>query len=133
MFTLIAVFFSLFFIALTGWAITTYLVKKDSQKFISEEIKHLLDISKMFFLSLKNLIGILAKHSFSTHPQKESDVESKELDAQLLNLVQPVQPVQPVELVESPSFEVTVDEDTAMSSFSPELIEVITEEEEKIA
>ncbi len=37
--------------------------------------------------------------------------------------------------IEAPAFELTLNEneDTALSSFSPEVIEVITEEEEKVA
>ena len=43
--------------------------------------------------------------------------------------------IHPVKAVEAPSFEVTIkeDEDTALAAFSPELVEVITEEEEKVA
>ncbi len=118
MFTLITVLFSLFFIGLTGWTIITYLVKEDSQKYIKEELDNLFDISKMLFLSLKGLIGVLAKHSFSSDSVERTSNESQGIDDQLLKMVTPVE---------------AVEEDTALSSFSPELIEVITEEEEKVA
>ena len=124
MFTLITVSSSICFLCLTGWAITTYLVKEDSQKFIEEELKNLLDICKMFFLSLKTLIGVLAKYSFSSDSSEASSLQSNGLDEQ------PLRFVQPVKAVEVP---VKEDEDNALSSFSPELIEVITEEEEKVA
>ena len=124
MFTLITVTFTLFFIALTSWTITTYLVKEDSQKLIEEELKNLFDICKMFIVFLKTLIGVLSKYSFSSDSNEANPSESKELDKQ------PLRFVQPVIAVEVP---VKEDEDNALSSFSRELIEVITEEEEKVA
>ena len=129
MFTLIRVSFSLCFFALTGWTIITYLVKEDSQKAIKEELKNLLDISKMFFLSLKSLIGILAKQSFASDSNELNPIESNELNKHPLNLVKPL------EESESTTLEVLIEEnaDTALSSFSPEVVEVIEEEEEKIA
>ena len=130
MFTLFKVSFSLFFIGLTGWTVTTYLVKEDSQKFIKEELKNLFDNCKMLLVSIKTLIGVLIKNSFSF----ESG-EAKEFDDQLLKLVQPVHSVEASGAIESSPVEIPVkeDEDTALSSFSPELIAVITDEEEKIA
>ena len=79
-----------------------------------------------------SLIGVLAKHSFSSESGEATPTESKESDDQLLKIVQPVQPFG---AIESPSVEdpVKEDEDTALSSFSPELIAVINDEEEKIA
>ena len=129
MFTLIKASFSLFFIGLTGWTVSTYLAKEDSQKFIKEELKNLFDTCKMLFVSIRTLIGVLAKHSFSSESGKSTLTESKESDDQLLKIVQPFG------AIESPSVEVPVkeDEDTALSSFSPELIAVINDEEEKIA
>lgn len=124
MFTLITVSFSLFFIALTGWTIITYLGKEHSQKFIEEELKNLFDICKMVLVSLKTLIGVLAKYSFSSDSSETTPLESNGLDEQ------PLRFVQPVKAVEVP---VKEDDDNALSSFSPELIEVITEEEEKVA
>ena len=79
------------------------------------------DICKMFFVSLKSLIGLLAKYSFSSDSSEVNPPDSNGLGEQLLKFVQPV---------EAP---VKEDEDTELSSFSPELIEVITEEEEKVA
>ena len=129
MFTLLKVSFSLFFIGLTGWTVTTYLVKEDSQKFIKEELKNLFENCKMLFVSIKTLIGVLTKHSFSSESGEEKPAESKEFDDQLLKIVQPFK------AIESQSVEVPVkeDEDTALSCFSPELIAVINDEEEKIA
>ena len=124
MFTLITVSFSLFLIGLTGWMITTYLVKEDSQKFIEEELNNLFNICKKLFLSIKTLIGVLAKYSFSSPSREATPAEANGLDEQ------PLKFVQPVKAVELP---VKDDEDNALSSFSPELIEVITEEEEKVA
>ncbi len=115
MFTLITLSFLLVVFGLTGWTITTYIVKEDSQKFIKEELLNVFDICKMLIVSLKSLIGGLVKYSFQSGMGEITAPESEELDEQPLKLVEPVE------------------EDMAMSSFSPELIEVITEEEEKIA
>ena len=129
MLNLITISIGLFLMLLTGWTFTTYFIKKDSQKVIKEELVNLFGICKKFFLSLKNLIGILASTSFSP---EESDVEetlSKE-DEQLLNLVQPINEIK------DESVEVKYhddDNDDALSSFSPEVVEVINEEEEKVA
>ena len=128
MFTLITVSFSLFFFTLIGWTITTYFLKEASQKVIKEELKTLFDISKMFFISLKSLIDILVKSSFSSEPSKTIPIESNELNDYPISLVQPIKEVESQSL-EEPFKE---DEDTALSSFSPEVVEVI-EEEEKIA
>ena len=135
MFTLFKVFFSLFFFGLTGWTVTTYLVKEDSQKFIKEELKNLFKNCKMLFVSIKTLIGVLTRHSFPSESGEERPADSKEFDDQILKLVQPVQSVKASGAIESSQVEVPVkeDEDTALSSFSPELIAVITDEEEKIA
>ena len=130
MLTLITISICLFCILLTGWTLTTYFIKKDSQKFIIKELKNLFDICKEFFISLKTLIAILASNSLSSESREESPVEKKglEKDEQILSLVQPVQEI------EEQSLELTNEEDDiAMSSFSPEVIEVINEEEEKIA
>ena len=135
MFTLIKVSFSLFFIGLTGWTVATYLAKEDSQELIKEELKKLFDACKVLFVSIRTLIEVLAKHSFSSESGESTPTESKESDDQILKIVQPVQPVQPFGAIESPSVEdpVKEDEDIALSSFSPELIAVINDEEEKIA
>ena len=131
MLTLITISIGLFFIILTGWTLTTYFVKKDSQKFIREELTNLFDICQKLFVSLKNLIGILASNSLSSESSEATHIEESELnkDDQPLNLVQPVQEI------EAPSLEVEYEEgdDTALSSFSPEVVAVINDEEEKVA
>ena len=129
MFTLITVSLSLFFLALTGWTITTYFVREDSQKGIKDELKNMLNIFKIFFISIKNLIIILAKESFSSDSSEIDPTKSNELKENPLSLVEETKGV------ESPSLKVSVEEedDIALSSFSPEVIEVIKEEEEKVA
>tara|TARA_B100000700_G_scaffold171555_1_gene189544 strand:- start:514 stop:903 length:390 start_codon:yes stop_codon:yes gene_type:complete len=127
--TLITVSFSLCFLALTGWTITTYFVKEDSQKDIKDELKNLFNNFKMFFISIKNLILILAKQSFSSDSSEINPTKSNKLNENPLSLVEAGKEV------ESPSLKVSVeeDDDTALSSFSAEVIEVIKEEEEKVA
>ena len=130
MFTLITVSLSLFFLALTGWTITTYFVREDSQKGIKDELKNMLNIFKIFFISIKNLILILAQQSFSSHSSKINPTKANELNENPLSSL-----VEISKELESPSLKVSVqeDDDTALSSFSPEVIEVIKEEEEKVA
>ena len=131
MLTLVTVSISLFFIILTGWTLTTYFFKKDSQEFIREELTTLLDICKKFFVSLKNLIGVLVRNSLSSESSERNPVHETVLneDEQLLNLVRPTKEI------ETTSLEIAHDEndDAALSSFSPEVVEVINEEEEKVA
>ena len=132
MLNLISISISLFLIILTGWTVTTYFIKKDSQEVIKEELTNLFDIGKKLFLSLKNLIGILTSNSLSP---EERDITSMEeavskKDEQLLNVVQPINEIK------EKSEEVKHDDDDgddALSSFSPEVVEVINEEEEKVA
>ena len=132
MLNLITISISLFLIILTGWTVTTYFIKKDSQEVIKEELTNLFDIGKKLFLSLKNLIGILTSNSLSP---EERDITSMEeavskKDEQILNVVQPINEIK------EKSEEVKHDDDygdDALSSFSPEVIEVIKEEEEKVA
>ena len=126
MFTLITVSVSLFFIGLTGWTITTYLVKEDSQKFIQEELRNLFDICKVFIISLRNMIKVLAKYSFSSYSSEATLAELNGLNEQPLSFVQPVEAT-------STKKSVNEDVDNALSGFCPKLIEVITEEEEKVA
>ena len=132
MLTLATVSISLFLIILTGWTLTTYFLKKDSQDSIREELINLFDICKKFFVSLKNLIGILVSHSFSSESNETSPVQETVLteDEKLLNLVQPVKETEatPLEIAHEDS-----DSDPALSSFSPEVVEVINQEEEKVA
>ena len=131
MLTLITVSISLFLIILTGWTVTTYFLKKDSQELIRGELTNLFEICKKFFVSLKKLIEILASHSLSAESNKTNPGEETVLneDEQPLNLVQPVKEIA------APSLEIAHDKenDDALSSFSPEVIEVINEEEEKVA
>ena len=132
MLNLITISISLFLIILTGWTVTTYFIKKDSQEVIKEELTNLFDIFKKFFLSLKNLIGILTSTSLSSEERETTSMEeavSKE-DEQLLNLVQPLNEIKD-ESVEVKHYD--DDNDDALSSFSPEVVEVINEEEEKVA
>ena len=130
MLNLITISIGLFLIILTGWTFTTYFVKQDSQKLIKEELVNLFGICKNFFLSLKNLIRILATTSLSPEKREITPVEetiSKE-NEQLLNLVQPIHEIK------DQSIEVQNDDvDDALSSFSPEVVEVINQEEEKVA
>ena len=132
MLNLITISIGLFLIILTGWTLTTYFVKQDSQKVIREELVNLFDICKKFFLSLKNLIGILTSTSLSPEERDITPVEetvSKE-DEQLLNVVQPINEIKD-ESVEVKHHD--DDNDDALASFSPEVVEVINEEEEKVA
>ena len=132
MLNLITISIGLFLIILTGWTLTTYFVKQDSQKVIKEELVNLFGICKKFFLSLKNLIEILASTSLSPEESDITPVEatlSKE-DEQLLNLVQPINEIKD-ESVEVKHHD--DDNDDALASFSPEVVEVINEEEEKVA
>ena len=132
MLNLITISIGLFLMILTGWTFTTYFVKQDSQKLIKEELVNLFGICKKFFLSLKNLIGILASTSLSPEESDITPVEetlSKE-DEQLLNLVQPINEIKD-ESVEVKHHD--DDNDDALASFSPEVVEVINEEEEKVA
>ncbi len=82
MFTIVSIAFYLFVIVITGWTITTYLTKEDSQKLIKEELSNMLEITKMFFVSIKSLIQLLIKASSVSN----SD-ESTEIDDQLLKFV----------------------------------------------
>ena len=131
MLNLITISIGLFLIILTGWTITTYFIKKDSQEVIKKELTNLFDICKKLFFSLKNLIGILISTSLSPKERETSPVEESlsKKDEPLLNVVQPINEIkeQSVELKHDD------DDDDALSSFSPEVVEVINEEEEKVA
>ncbi|KGG14870.1 MULTISPECIES: hypothetical protein [unclassified Prochlorococcus] len=82
MLTILTVLFSLFFIGLTGWTITTYVTKEEFQKLIKEELSNMFEITKMFFVSIKSLIQLLIKASFPSVLD-----ESIEIDDQLLKFV----------------------------------------------
>tara|TARA_Y100001968_G_scaffold332319_1_gene390052 strand:+ start:359 stop:754 length:396 start_codon:yes stop_codon:yes gene_type:complete len=131
MLSLITVSICLFFTFLVGWTLTTYFVKKESQKLIRAALKNFLDVSRMFFASLKNLIAVLASNSLSYESSEAKFSEPNALDEneQTLSLIEPVQNA------EGSSFEAPfqVEDDIALSSFSPEVVEVIREEEEKVA
>ena len=129
MLNLITISIGLFLIMLTGWTVTTYFIKKDSQEVIKEELSNLFDICKKLFFSLKNLIGILISTSLSPKGRETSPVEEtlSKKDEPLLNVVQPINDIKEL------SVEVKHDDDDALSSFSPEVVEVINEEEEKVA
>ena len=131
MLNLITISIGLFLIILTGWTLTTYFVKKDSQKLIREELKNLLNICKKLLVSLKNLIGILANNSLSSESNEAKPIEENILEAD----DQPLSVVQPIKEIEAESLEVEdeEDDDTALSAFSPKVVEVINEEEEKVA
>ena len=131
MLNLVTFSISLFFIILTGWTLITYFLKKDSQELIREELTTLFDICKKFFGALKNLIGVLGRYSLSSESSEANPPQETVLteDENLLNLVRPVNEI------EATSLEIEHDEndDAALSSFSPEVVEVINEEEEKVA
>ena len=121
----------LFFILVASWTFTTYLITKDSQKLIREELKNILDISNKFFLSIKNLLRILASNHLTSKSSEISSTESNILD----EVDTPLSLVEPVKGIEPQSLEIPLkeDDDTALASFSPEVIAVINEEEEKVA
>ena len=137
MLTLITVCICCFLIILTGWTLTTYFIKRDSQTFIIEELKNLFDISKKFFVSLKNLIGILASNSRSSESKKENPINKNVLEKKKKKEEeeQPLSLVEPIKEIEARTLKVTneADDDIALSAFSPEVIEVINDEEEKVA
>ena len=82
MLNVITVFFSLFIFGLTGWTLTTFVSKDDSQKVIKVELENMFNITKRLLLSIKSLIQILTKASFSSNSDKATEV-----DEQLLKFV----------------------------------------------
>ena len=87
MLNVITVFFSLFIFGLTGWTLTTFVSKDDSQKVIKEELENMFDITKRLLLSIKSLIQILTKASFSSNPDKATSDKATGVDEQLLKFV----------------------------------------------
>ena len=85
MLTLITVFISLSIVALAGWTAATYLTKENSQKLIKEELGNLLEITKMFSVSIKSLVQLLMKASSNSGGLTFTD--SNEIDDQLLKFV----------------------------------------------
>ena len=81
----------------------------------------------MFFISLKNLILILAKQSFYSISSEINSDKSNDLNENPLSLIETSKEV------ESSSGEISLaeDDDTELSSFSPEVIDIIKEEEEE--
>tara|TARA_Y100001968_G_scaffold326184_1_gene368796 strand:+ start:326 stop:736 length:411 start_codon:yes stop_codon:yes gene_type:complete len=136
MLNLITISIGLFLIILTGWTVITYFIKKDSQEVLREELANLFDIGQKFLLSLKNLIKILTNTSLSLEDKETSPMEENvsKKDEQLLNVVEPMSEIkeQSVEAKHDDDDD-DDDDDDALSSFSPEVIEVIHEEEEKVA
>ena len=128
---MITISICLFLIVLTVWTLSTYFIKKDSQKLIREEVKNLFNIFKQLFVSIANLLDILTSNSISNESIERDPVKKNILnkDEQLLSLIQPVREIK------TPSLDIENEEDTdtALSSFSPEVVEVINEEEEKVA
>lgn len=120
-----------FLIILFFLTINTYFVKKESRQLIREELKNLFDICKKFFVSIKALIEVIADNSLSKNQKeiKPIDKNTSKQNEQTLNLVQTVKEN------DATSLEVNIkeDDDIALSSFSPEVVEIIREEEEKIA
>ena len=130
MLNLITLSISIFLISLSGWTFITYLIKKDSRKFIREELSNLIDIFKKIFLSLKNLIRILIDTFFSYEDRKATSV----IETVLKGNEQPLNLVRPIKEIKDQSLEIRQnDNDDALSSFSPEVVDVINEEEEKVA
>ena len=82
MLTVITLFFSLFIFGLTGWTLTTFVTKDESQEIIKEELENIFEITKRLLLSIKSLIQILTKASFSSNSDKATGV-----DEQLLKFV----------------------------------------------
>ena len=131
MLSLITILICLVFIVLTVWTGSVYFIKKNSQKLIREKVKNLFDNCKHLFVSLINLIGVLTSDSISSECLEEDQVESNIIneEKQVLSVIQPVKDI------EAPSLEIENDEesDTVLSSFSPAVVAVINEEEEKVA
>ena len=118
------------FILLAGWTVTTYLVKEASKQFIKEELTNFFEIGKMFFLSLKSLILVLSKYSLSSDFIEDNPIDFGGLGEQPLKFVDPIEAVETTGTI--PSMKV-VEDDTVISSLSPESVEVIADEEEKVA
>ena len=131
MVNLITVSLYLFLLILPGWTLATYFIKKDSQTFIKEELNNLLEASKKFSISLKNLILLLIHSTFTDHSSdtNTSEPDISHEDEQALSIDGPANENK------APRFEepLQIDNDTALSSFSPEVVAVIHEEEEKVA
>ena len=89
MLTVITLFFSLFIVSLAGWTLATFVTKDDSQKVIKGELENIFDITKRLLLSIKSLIQILAKASFSSNSDESTPNNPTGVDEQLLKFVPP--------------------------------------------
>ncbi len=87
MLNVITLFFSLFIFGLAGWTLTTFVTKDDSQQVIKGELQNIFEITKMLLLSIKSLIQILTKASFSSNSAKSTSDKATEVDEQLLKFV----------------------------------------------
>ena len=87
MLNVITVFVSLFIFGLAGWTLTTFVTKDDSQKVIKGELENMFDITKRLLLSIKSLIQILTKASFSSNSDKAISDKATGVDEQLLKFV----------------------------------------------
>ncbi len=128
MLNLITLSISLFVMIITAWTLIIYFIKKDFQKSIKTELNNLLDILKKFFFSLKDLIQLLASISLEEIKATPMEESLPEKDEKILNIVRPIKD-QSVKI----SHNADEDNDEALSSFSPEVVDVINEEEEKVA
>ena len=129
MLNLISVSSSLLLILLIGWTLITYFLNKDSQQLIREELGNLFDIFQKFSLSIKTLIKILASTSLYFKEKKVIPLERTVLrrENQSSNQVEKIKEIKDL------TIELGQDTDEALSSFSPEVVDVIYEEEEKVA
>ena len=87
MLNVIIVFFSLFIFGLAGWTLTTFVTKDESQEIIKEELGNLFEITKRLLLSIKSLVQILTKASFSSNSDKATSDKATGVDEQLLKFV----------------------------------------------
>ena len=129
MLNLISVSLSLLLILFIGWTLITYFLNKDSQQLIREELSNLFDIFQKFFLSIKTLIKILASTSLYFKEKKVIPLEKTVLQRENQSSNQ----VEQIKEIKDLSIELGQDDDEALSSFSPEVVDVIYEEEEKVA
>ena len=129
MLNLISVSLSLLLILFIGWTLITYFLNKDSQQLIREELSNLFDIFQKFFLSIKTLIKILASTSLYFKEKKVIPLEKTVLQRENQSSNQ----VEQIKEIKDLSIELGQDDDEELSSFSPEVVDVIYEEEEKVA
>ena len=90
MLNLVSLLFSVFFVALTGWTLVTFVTKDDSQKLIKEELGNIFEITKMLLVSIKSVIQILIKASFPSNSDETTSDNVNGVDEQLLKFVPPI-------------------------------------------